>query len=138
MPPLHAAARSSASHVERLMSAALALGLFQYDPGTGTYRNNAQSAVLRRDHPNSVQSFVHHQIEDSYRIWGRLHETMTEASEDVTALERELGKGTTLWSHYAAHPQQVCDAAPAPSRCRSHGRGTSAPFLLQNTPCHPG
>jgi hypothetical protein len=69
----------------RLMRGAVQSGLFEEAPAAGggggapaasttttLFRNNAQSAVLRGDHPNSVRHMAIHQGEEMERAWAQL------------------------------------------------------------------
>eukprot|EP00397_Hematodinium_sp_SG-2012_P021695 GEMP01022432.1.p1 GENE.GEMP01022432.1~~GEMP01022432.1.p1 ORF type:complete len:381 (+),score=117.39 GEMP01022432.1:95-1237(+) len=65
------------SNLNRLLNALCAHGVFELHGGGAngepqTFKNNAFSAVLREDHPNSVKGMVGHLVEDTYAPWGSL------------------------------------------------------------------
>ena len=58
-------------YVERFMYACASIGMFQLQ-GENTFVNTGLSALLRRDHPNSMAGWIGHNYEDSYQAWGHL------------------------------------------------------------------
>jgi hypothetical protein len=68
---------SDASFIERIMYACAANGLFKLaaptpDQQGHRFVNTALSAVLRRDHPNSMAGAAGHNAEDAWPAWGKL------------------------------------------------------------------
>ena len=106
-----AAVRSEASIVERLLYACAANGVFQLGPaaadGTPQFVNTALSAVLRKDHPNSLKALVGHNAEDMYDAWGKLPEALANPSGPVAwdlANPKFPFKKGGIWAKFEAQP----------------------------------
>ena len=118
----------------RLLSAAASFGIFKARQGGKaeaiTFHNNALSAVLRRDHPNTVTHTIKGSIQSLYLPWGRIadglrqdkvpfelahqkdiwqylneHRDMEHEFSMAMASQEKLGIHTVLtdfdWSHYS-------------------------------------
>ena len=60
------------AYIESLMYACASQGMFKLVEEK-TFVNTGLSAVLRRDHPNSMAGLIGHQFESTYRAWGQVH-----------------------------------------------------------------
>jgi hypothetical protein len=104
---------SEAQYIERIMYACSANGVFQLaasQPGKGhRFVNNALSAVLRVDHPNSMRAMVGHNAEDAYPMWGKLVKFLANpkgpVAWDLAFPDFTLAKGG-VWTYFEAHPSQ--------------------------------
>ena len=102
---------SEASIVERLLYACAAHGVFQLGPvaadGSPQFVNTALSAVLRKDHPNSLKAFVGHNAEDVYDPWDKLPEVFANPSGPIAwdlANPKYPFKKGGLWAKFEANP----------------------------------
>lgn len=102
-----------ADKLARLLAAAAAFGVFsaQQPPqaavatasskGNGiVFRNNALSAVLRRDHPNTVKHTINGGMQSLYLPWGKIAEGLQQNRPPF-----ELAYGGDLWQFLAKHPE---------------------------------
>lgn len=106
--------------VERIMYAMASNGITQLDPtlkkGVDEPRfvNTALSAVLRRDHPNSVAGMVGHTVQDGYQSFGHLDKLLGPASTgtDKTLIlwdlihTEEQYQGGKIWKFFGDHPER--------------------------------
>ena len=78
-----------------------------------TFVNTGLSAVLRRDHPNSMAGMIGHCFEDSYQAWGQLYKVFGPDASDVPwnlvnpnfpvdHSQSKLG----IWDFYTKNPKQ--------------------------------
>ena len=99
-------------NVERLMYACASQGMFKLVDGK-TFVNTGLSAVLRRDHPNSMAGMIGHCFEDSYEAWGQLYKVFGPDASDVPwnlvnpnfpvdHSQSKLG----MWDFYTKNPKQ--------------------------------
>ena len=98
-------------YVERFMYACAAQGMFKL-VDEKTFANTGLSAVLRRDHPNSMAGMIGHSFEDLYQAWGQLPKVFGPDGSDVPwnlvnpnfpvdHSQSKLG----IWDFYAKNPK---------------------------------
>ena len=100
------------AYVERLMYACASQGMFKL-VDEKKFVNTGLSAVLRRDHPNSMAGMIGHQFEDSYQAWGQLDKLFGPDSKDVAwnllypnfPLDHAQSK-QGVWDFYAKNPER--------------------------------
>jgi hypothetical protein len=105
---------SDASFIERIMYACAANGLFKLamptpDQQGHRFVNTALSAVLRRDHPNSMAGAAGHNAEDAYPAWGKLADFIANPTGPVgwemANPDYPNGKNSAgLWDFYEQNP----------------------------------
>ena len=99
-------------HVERLMYACASQGMFKL-VDEKKFVNNVLSAVLRRDHPNSMAGMIGYRFEDSYLPWGQFHKMFGPDSSDVPwnminpnfPIDHSQSK-LGIWDFYAKNPDR--------------------------------
>jgi hypothetical protein len=106
--------------VERIMYALASNGLTQLDPtmkegDEPRFVNTALSAVLRRDHPNSMAGFVGHNVEDAYESFRHIETLLGPSSEEHDGKlvipwnivhPEEKYQGGKIWKFYEDHPDR--------------------------------
>ena len=71
-------------YVERFMYACAAIGLFKLEDER-IFVNSKLSAVLRRDHPNSMAAWIGHHYEVGLKVWSNFHHMFDPNEPDVLA-----------------------------------------------------
>ena len=105
--------------VERIMFAMASNGMTKLDPtmkegDEPRFVNTALSAVLRRDHPNSVAGFVGHMVDDAYESFRHLEKILgpspvdgeTPVSPWNYVHTDEKYQGGKIWKFYEDHPER--------------------------------
>jgi O-methyltransferase domain len=101
-----------ALRVERIMYAMAADGITKLDPSNDNTKqprfvNSPLSAVLRRDHPNSMAGFVGHSIEDGFVSFGGAENALGPDAIDVPwEVVYTQYKGQKLWALFEDKPVQ--------------------------------
>lgn len=103
----------SAARLERILNALIGYGVFQVAVrgGHSFYWNNAVSAVLRSDHPNTMKHMLAHQMSDCYDSWTYLEDMLRGQIEkpwDKSVQAQKLGEtgpDNNLWAWYKAFPE---------------------------------
>merc|ERR1719397_2227913 len=80
----HILRQKNVENVERLMYACVSLGMFRL-VREKTFVNTGLSAVLRRDHPNSMAGWIGVHYEECYHCFGHIHKMFGPDSSDVIA-----------------------------------------------------
>ena len=124
--------------VERVMFACAANGVFKLEPPAGDkaprFVNTALSAVLRRDHPNSMAGMVGHNAEDVFEAWGRLEAYIKDP--DTSPIPWDLAnpkfpaKQGGIWKKFEALPASVEQF----SRAMSSLNGLGADAMVADGP----
>jgi hypothetical protein len=123
-----AAVGSDPQYIERIMYACSAIGVFKLEasPADKGHRfvNNALSAVLRVDHPNSMRAMVGHNAEEAYPMWGKLVDFVANpkgaVAWDLAFPDYPLANGG-VWSYFEASPSQENQFARAMTSLDSLG-----------------
>jgi len=124
--------------IERLMYACASMGMFRL-VREKTFVNTGLSAVLRRDHPNSMAGWIGFHYEECYHCFGHLHEMFGPNSSDVVAWNLEhpdfpidhLGSKKGLWDLLEKYPlreEQFTRAMNAIEGCGGIAMVADGPF----------
>mmetsp|Transcript_35815 Transcript_35815/g.86405 ORF Transcript_35815/g.86405 Transcript_35815/m.86405 type:complete len:431 (-) Transcript_35815:122-1414(-) len=105
--------------IERIMFAMASNGMTQLDPtmkegDEPRFVNTALSAVLRRDHPNSVAGFVGHVVDDGFESFGYLEKLLGPSPVDNEkpmilwdlVHTDEKYQGGKIWKFFEDYPER--------------------------------
>ena len=108
--------------LERMLHAAVSIGVFEYDP-TSTdgvkFRNNAVSAILRQSHPNTLRCLVLRMGMEAFTVWNHMYDAVKDST--VSAFQRahpqykSLPANESIWKFFADHPDKEANFACAMS-----------------------
>ena len=92
-----------ADKLSRLLAAAAAFGVFSaqqsHAEGEVSFRNNGLSAVLRKDHPNTVTHTIKGGVQSLYLPYEKIADGLLQ-----NKIPFELAHGKDLWEFLAEHP----------------------------------
>ena len=92
------------AYIERFMYACASIGMFKID-GEKSFSNTGLSAVLRRDHPNSMVDFIGHHYEIGSRVWCNFYKVFGPNDSDILAWDIAFPNYEGKWDYFDKNPQ---------------------------------